>query len=247
MHISLLGSTGRLGTLIQELLIEKGIGFKALERSFLDSPESFKKYIDNLPTETILLDVSLPAGTKKLCQFIAQLNGTQRSKIKGIVIGTTGHSKEDLEVIARASENNPVCLVSNFSKGVFLFQELLKATTSLGISVSALAKELGFDLALNEVHHTRKLDAPSGTAVTLAEDAHIPLSKVSSLRVGSVVGEHTIYISQNSELLTIKHEANSRKLFAEGALELCKNIYKNSPKPGFIRKEEHIVPSHSKD
>jgi 4-hydroxy-tetrahydrodipicolinate reductase len=144
--------------------------------------------------------------------------------VKSFVIGTTGHSKELTELIEQVSKHVPVIIASNFSKGVFLFEEILRAKTTSGLCVSDLARELGFDLGLFETHHSKKKDAPSGTAVTLAKAAAIPASAVASLRVGSVIGEHTLLASAESEEIRITHTAQNRKLFALGAVSLLERM-----------------------
>ncbi|MEN9530485.1 MAG: hypothetical protein RI932_2358, partial [Pseudomonadota bacterium] len=89
-------------------------------------------------------------------------------------------------------------------------------------------RQLGFDLALWESHHTLKKDAPSGTAKTLAHAASVPHDRISSTRVGAVVGEHTLFLSQGAEELRISHMAHSRRLFADGAVDLCDRLFENS-------------------
>ena len=241
MNIALLGSTGRLGNLIYNQLIAENIRTYTITKEILTIKTDFQNFFSNLPSNTIILDVSLPMGTENLLDQIKQLNSEIRNKLKGIVIGTTGHTNAQLEKIKNLTNEVPICLVSNFSKGVFLFDQILNAKTSNGMTVSDLARSLGFDLALNEIHHTKKKDAPSGTAVSLANSAKLPLERVSSTRVGTVIGEHTLYFSQDSEMLEIKHSAHNRKLFALGAIQICKNINAKSPNPGLLVKEEFFT------
>jgi 4-hydroxy-tetrahydrodipicolinate reductase len=115
---------------------------------------------------------------------------------------------------------------------VFLLEEMLQARTSTGLSVAELARSLGFDLALWEAHHTRKLDAPSGTAKTLAEAAKIPENRISATRVGNVVGEHVVFLAAESEELRIQHLAHTRKLFALGACDMIERISHLTLSPG---------------
>jgi 4-hydroxy-tetrahydrodipicolinate reductase len=241
MYIGLIGTSGRLGTLTNELLTQKGIPFCQISREDLTNINNFNRLLSKIPEDFIILDLSLPTGTSNLCNIINQLTFDRLKKMRGIVVGTTGHDERQKELLLQTSTKTPICIVSNFSKGVYLFEELLNAKTSKGMSVSALAKALGFDLAMTEIHHSKKKDAPSGTALTLAEKAHITKNQISSVRVGKVVGEHILYLSTDSESLEIKHTAHTRKLFAEGAIELCKNIFNHSPKPGFIKKEDFFI------
>nr|BFD31261.1 4-hydroxy-tetrahydrodipicolinate reductase [Pigmentibacter ruber] len=237
MKIALLGSTGRLGSLVHKELNEEGIATYLVTKNVLESSREFQNFFTQLPEQIIILDVSLPSGTENLIIQLEQLDSENINKLRGIVIGTTGHSITQLEKIKNISKKLPICLVSNFSKGVFLFEQILNAKTSNGMSVCDLARSLGFDLALNEIHHTKKKDIPSGTAVTLASCANLSSEKVSSTRVGDVIGEHTLYFSQDSEMFEIKHSAHSRKLFALGAIQICKNMYAKSPVAGLLSKE----------
>ena len=241
MNIVLLGSTGRLGNLIHNQLNTENIPTFVLRKEILSANKDFQNFFSNLPNETIILDVSLPTGTEHLIAQVKLLNSEIKNKLKGIVIGTTGHTNAQQEKIKDLSNEFPVCLVSNFSKGVFLFDQILNAKTSNGLTVCDLARSLGFDLALNEIHHTQKKDAPSGTAVSLANTAKLPLERLSSTRVGNVIGEHTLYFSQDSEMLEIKHSAHSRKLFALGAIQICKNMYAKNLVVGLLSKEEFFT------
>lgn len=241
MHIGLIGTSGRLGTLTNELLTQQCIPFTQISRENLLNTTHFNELLKKIAEDLIILDLSLPTGTTNLCHIINELNLDVLKKIRGVVVGTTGHDERQKEFLIQTSKKVPICIVSNFSKGVYLFEEILKAKTTKGMSVAELAKVLGFDLAITEIHHTKKKDAPSGTALTLAESAQISKNQISSVRVGKIVGEHILYLSSDSESLEISHTAYTRKLFAEGAIELCKNIFNHSPKPGFIKKEDFFV------
>jgi 4-hydroxy-tetrahydrodipicolinate reductase len=105
---------------------------------------------------------------------------------------------------------------------------MMQAKTTCGKTVADLARQLGFDLALWESHHTLKKDAPSGTAKTLAKAAGVPNDRIASTRVGAVVGEHTLFLSQGAEELRFSHTAHSRKLFADGAVNFCERLFKQS-------------------
>lgn len=139
-------------------------------------------------------------------------------------MGTTGFDAEGLKALDTLDDCLPWCLVSNFSAGVHLFEELLGAKTRDGRSVADLARNLGFDLALWESHHTRKLDAPSGTAKTLALAGGIPEERISATRVGHVVGEHIVFASAEGEELRVQHIAHTRALFARGAVLMAERM-----------------------
>lgn len=232
MELFLVGSTGRLGSAVASLAAKRGIAVTALDRNaFVAS------------TDLVLLDVSLPLGTKQLCTGLLQAidNGQSDVKhIKGFVVGTTGHDKDTLELFSRLSRYIPICVVPNFSKGIFLFEQLLLAKTPVGLTVCALAEKLGFRVHLSETHHAQKKDAPSGTALLLSKVANIPPEDITSIRQGQVPGTHTLSCSSDAEALSIEHQAHSRDVFAQGALDLCERIFYQKPKPGFLSKEDFL-------
>lgn len=229
MTIALIGASGRLGSLILELLKEHNIKHKVLDRETLSNQNLFADFItENSKDPLVILDVSLPKGTCQLLENILvlskQKNTAQAKNITGLVIGTTGHGIHNLNLIKEVQNLMPVLLKSNFSKGVYLFEEMLKAKTHNGLSVVELARQLGFDLTLHEIHHTKKKDAPSGTALTLASKADIEISKITAERTGDVIGEHTITAKGHFEHMSITHSAHSRKAFALGAIDLCLDL-----------------------
>src|SRR5439155_6508779 len=143
-----------------------------------------------------------------------------------VVIGTTGHSAEQQQIIQRAAEVLPIVFASNFSVGVnVLFWLTRKAAELLGSD---------FNPEIIETHHKMKKDAPSGTAKTLAEivkharnsDSQIPIQ---SIREGEVVGNHTMIFSGPGECLELTHRASSREIFARGALRAAQWVTGKSP------------------
>ncbi|MBR3680523.1 MAG: 4-hydroxy-tetrahydrodipicolinate reductase [Clostridia bacterium] len=150
------------------------------------------------------------------------------------VVATTGHTEAELDAIYRAARSIPVFFAANMSVGVALLCELAK---------KAAAAFPDADIEIVERHHTRKLDAPSGTALTLAKEicevrpeAYISTGRsgrsvrdkneigIQSVRIGNVVGDHEIQIATEAETITLKHEAHSRSLFAQGALSAASFI-----------------------
>ena len=138
---------------------------------------------------------------------------------KPLVIGTTGHSSDQRQLIENAAKSLPVVFASNFSVGVnTLFALTRRAAEILGSE---------FSPQITETHHTRKKDAPSGTAKTLGEilkragKADVPIE---SIREGDVVGEHTVMFAGSAERLELTHHAGSREIFASGALRAAQWI-----------------------
>lgn len=153
-----------------------------------------------------------------------------------IVVSTTGHSEEELAMMKAASEKVAIFFSRNMSIGINLLMELCKKT----------AKTLGldFDIEIIEKHHNQKLDAPSGTALMLAEsvseerektelvyDRHSRRAKrdsseigVHSVRGGTIVGEHEVIFAGKDEVISLTHTATSREVFATGALKAAEFI-----------------------
>ena len=147
-----------------------------------------------------------------------------------LVVSTTGHTEEETKMMKDASEKVAIFFSRNMSIGINLLIELAKST----------AKTLGvaFDVEIVEKHHNQKLDAPSGTALMIAEaiaeereesefvyDRHAVRKKresseigIHSIRGGTIVGEHDAIFAGKDEIITISHTATSREVFAEGAL-----------------------------
>ena len=170
----------------------------------------------------VIIDFSLPEMLPSLLRFALRRNIP-------VVIGTTGLSDKDKKSLYEASERIPVFQTGNMSVGVNLQTELIaKAASALGSD---------FDVEIIETHHNTKLDSPSGTALMLADavksqrpDSEYVFGRsgqhkrqpneigIHAIRMGNIVGEHEVMIGTNNQTITLKHEAHSRALFAEGAL-----------------------------
>ncbi len=164
--------------------------------------------------------------------FTPELLATAVAQGKALVIGTTGHTAEEKAAIAEAAKSIPIVFASNYSVGVnTLFWLTRKATAILA----------DYDIEIVEMHHHHKLDAPSGTARTLAEvvceetgmdyEADVmhgrnglvgarPQRQIGmhSLRGGDVVGDHTVIYATDGERVELTHKASSRMTFAKGAV-----------------------------
>jgi 4-hydroxy-tetrahydrodipicolinate reductase len=172
----------------------------------------------------VVVDFSLPAALGELLRVAA------RQRV-AIVSGTTGLT--DTSELDRAATQIPVVWAANMSVGVQVLSELAaEAARRLGP---------GFDIEISEIHHRRKIDAPSGTALRLAEAVQQvrPLHAVTGrqgnvgargsdeigifgLRGGDVIGEHTVYLFGPGERIELTHRATNRDLFAEGALRAAR-------------------------
>jgi len=147
---------------------------------------------------------------------------------KPIVIGTTGFNDEQLQIIKEASQDIPVLLSFNMSKGIFFLKESIKDFLH--------KNQHNFECVIREVHHTEKVDSPSGTAIELEKtiqnnDTNKIISSINieSERVVGVNGIHEVSFINKNDSVVFKHEALSRNIFSEGALVIAKSIIKKEP------------------
>lgn len=160
----------------------------------------------------VLIDFSAPDATLATLDYVARYK-------KAVVIGTTGLGDDGIRKIEEVSKVVPVVFSPNMSVGVNVLFAILPDL------VKRLGPEYGIEIV--EAHHKGKKDAPSGTAKKLhevlscASGQDIPTH---SVRLGDIVGDHTVILCGNSERIEIKHQAHSRDLFAVGALKAAKWI-----------------------
>lgn len=155
----------------------------------------------------VIIDFSSP-------QALDEVLNLAISKYCPLVIATTGYTEQQMTDIQLASKKIPVFQSSNFSIGIYLMQRALDTLLS--------RMKQPYDVHLIDIHHNKKKDAPSGTAKMLVSgmSVHKPLDEIQtvSLRSGSVVGEHQVSIQWNQESLTLTHQAQSKEVFAFGAI-----------------------------
>ncbi len=223
LTIALVGY-GKMGKAIDA--IAEAQGFRVLHRIDSSSqltPDIFEK-------ADAIIDF-----TKKEA-FLYNLPAMLESR-KPIVVGTTGWHGELERVREKVYQyNGAMIYAANFSLGVQLFFRAVRAVAKL------YAPFPDFDIAVSEIHHTAKLDSPSGTALTIAHEilANVPRKnaiqtnthqkplphelQLASLRVGTVFGKHTVHIDSEFDDITLEHNAKNRYGFAKGALEAAKWI-----------------------
>ena len=182
----------------------------------------------------VIVDFSVPVASLNMLNYAV-------SSKTAMVIATTGFSKEELEIISEASKTIPIFKSSNMSFDINLMKKI--------VAEVALALK-GTDIEIVETHHNRKIDAPSGTAITLADSINNVLGGnmeyvynrhdihekrkpneigFSSIRGGNIVGEHSVQFYGAHETFEIKHTSYSRDVFAEGALKACEFIFNKAP------------------
>ena len=179
-----------------------------------------------------IIDFSHHDGTAALCAAAVE-------KKLPLVIATTGQNEEEMAIIREAAKSIPVFCSGNMSMGIALLVRLARET----------AKAFpGADIEIVEIHHNRKIDAPSGTALMLANaikdvrpEAEFVLGRsgqgkrqkqdigISALRLANYVGTHEVIVATDSQIITLKHEAVSRKLFADGALAAAEWLVNQAP------------------
>ncbi|HEX4553628.1 MAG TPA: 4-hydroxy-tetrahydrodipicolinate reductase [Xanthobacteraceae bacterium] len=255
MRLIVAGAGGRMGrTLVKAIADTDGailagavdapgsavIGRDAGELAGL-GPNGIKVTIDPAPLLAKadgLVDFTIPAATIALAEIVAKAGLVH-------VIGTTGFSSENEKLIATAAQRSVIVKSGNMSLGVNLLAALVRRV--------ARTLDQEFDVEILEMHHNKKIDAPSGTALMLgraaAEGRNIDLAQRSergrdgetgarkagdigfaSLRGGTVVGDHTVVFAGPAERIELSHKAEDRMIFARGAVKAA--LWAKGRKPG---------------
>lgn len=187
----------------------------------------YKSFDEVKEKPDVIIDFSSPAALK------AELDWAVKNNCP-VVLASTGYSADDLKLIDETAKRIAVFKTGNFSLGINLLVKLVKkAAETLGD---------GFDIEIIERHHNQKVDAPSGTALMLAESARSafedgkPLLNgrdgivgkrgkeigLHAVRGGTIVGEHEVMFAGEDEIITLSHSARSKKVFAVGAIRAAK-------------------------
>ncbi len=240
IRILLVGCNGKMGQIVaRTCMYKEGMSVVAGIDSSTKEGNSFPVYTHTSQVKEVvdvIIDFSHPSALAGILEYATE-------KSYPVVIATTGHSDEQKLLIEQASLTIPVLLSANMSLGINLILDLVKRA----------AKTLNgaFDIEIIEKHHNQKIDAPSGTALAIADainsslpgnemkyvyDRHSSMQKrtrdeigIHSIRGGTITGEHTILFAGNDEMIEIKHTAVSKELFAEGALKAAAFLYDKAP------------------
>ena len=227
MRVLVSGLYGHMGREVAALL-QKGVeGGELAAGVSLDIDGSFdvpcaESFAQAETDVDCIIDFSHHSCTKDLLEFAVFHN-------LPVILATTGQTEEELQMIRDAAEHIPVFFAANYSLGVALLIDLAK---------KAAAVMNDAEIEIVEQHHNRKVDAPSGTALAIAHaiqevrpDSDIVTGRsgygkrkpqdigIHSVRMGNIVGIHEVIIGTANQSITLKHEAFSRALFAEGALK----------------------------
>lgn len=228
INVAIVGCNGKMGGFVAQAVSENPntralFGVDAFGESRYDFPV-YKSFDEAQQKPDVIIDFSHPSTLEGMLGY-AVSNGVP------CVICTTGYSEEQREQIAEASKSVAIFCSGNMSLGINLLIELCKqATKVLGG---------GFDIEIVEKHHNLKVDAPSGTALMIADaisetlpqepqyvyDRHAYRKKrskdeigIHAVRGGTIVGEHEVIFAGHDEVITLTHQAQSKEVFAVGSV-----------------------------
>jgi 4-hydroxy-tetrahydrodipicolinate reductase len=247
MKITICGAAGKMGQAIVSVVktefdvqIAGALEYDGNKAIGAGDPIIFPvSSLEKFLTESdVVIDFTNPESTLK------NLEAAKKYDVP-VVVGTTGFTEKQREKISEISKNIPIVFSPNMSVGVNILFKL----------VEAVAKKIpDYDIEIVELHHNKKKDSPSGTAVKLAEVAASSIDKnindvvvygrhfsdlarkkeeigILSVRAGDIVGEHTVYFAGSGERIELTHRAHSRDTFATGAVRAAKWLV-SSQNPG---------------
>jgi 4-hydroxy-tetrahydrodipicolinate reductase len=222
MKVVLCGANGAMGKLIDEIL-----GAACVGRVSIDGENGVPKTFAELGhvDADVVIDFSHHSAISDVLAYGKAIGAA-------VVVGTTGHTEEEKAQIFAASEEIPVFYSGNVSVGIAVLCRLAKTAVSFFPDA---------DIEIVEVHHTRKVDAPSGTAHMIFNaikevrpNAYENCGRagegkrtkdeigISALRMGNVVGIHEVHINTGNQTLVLKHESGSRAMLADGAVDAAR-------------------------
>tara|TARA_B100000401_G_scaffold399179_1_gene310214 strand:- start:53 stop:829 length:777 start_codon:yes stop_codon:yes gene_type:complete len=243
INLAITGCMGRMG----QQLIKSSKNFKEFKLVALTENKIINKKISGVRPQfntidafnkaNVIIDFTVPKCTLQILNIAAKLK-------KKVVIGTTGFSKKEEHFIKKISKKIPILKAGNMSLGVNLLMYLTEITSR------SLGKD--FLYKIYEIHHSKKKDYPSGTALMLGNGIAIGKNKnfsnmigkkylnkknfpygkkinFNSIRRGNVIGEHIVKFSSGKELVTLNHVSFDRALYSEGALTASKWLMKKKP------------------
>jgi 4-hydroxy-tetrahydrodipicolinate reductase len=250
VRVLISGATGRMGQAVTALAgADPGIQVVGgLDRDGVEPPENAATKVSNLrsvgeilPDADVIIDFSAPPFLKELLEAVLD---AERTGGPALVIGTTGLDSEVESLLTRTATIQPVLNAANFSVGVNILLALVQQTAA------ALGPD--FDVEIVEAHHRRKEDAPSGTALALAQAVAsgraVDLADVRrdgrsgrvgprvpgeiglhAVRGGDLIGDHQVLFISDMERVELGHRAADRRLFAAGAIRAARWIAGRNP------------------
>ena len=239
-NIILSGCNGKMGKVITACVANNNdcriVAGVDINTEALSNFPVYSSFDEIKETADVIIDFSHPSVLKDLLAFA-------KAKKLALVLATTGFSASQTELIKSAAKEIPLFFTFNMSLGINLLVALSKK--------AAEVLSGNFDIEIIEKHHNQKLDAPSGTAIMLAEainetldhkmmyeyDRHSKREKrpsneigIHSIRGGNIVGEHEVIFAGHDEVITLAHRATSKEVFAVGAIKAA--IYMNGKSAG---------------
>ena len=229
------GCNGRMGKMIADIVKEDG-DIEIAEGVDINTAAADFPVVDSIDKVSAAADVVVDFGNASAVDGVIRWCVSHKIPL---VECTTGLSDETLELIKKSSETTPMFKSANMN----LISKILKEN-------AAKLTEAGFDVEIVEKHHRTKLDAPSGTALALADAVNDGLDKkkdyvfdrsgrrmvrpdteigISAVRGGSIVGDHDVIFAGRDEVITFSHSAYSRAVFAKGAVEAAKFVVGKAP------------------
>lgn len=234
-RVILCGCSGYMGRVVTEIIAaDPDAEIVAGVDPFDAGDKSYPVYSDIRQCEAeadALIDFSSPKALEGLLSYCVE-------KKLPAVFCTTGYSEEQLGMIHASSEKIAVMKSANMSLGINMLLKLIQ-------DAAKLLAPAGFDMEIVEKHHNRKVDAPSGTALALADSLNEALDQkyeyvydrsgrreqrpkyeigISAVRGGNIVGEHDVIFAGLDEVITFRHTAYSRSVFAKGAVQAAKYL-----------------------
>ena len=232
VEVILHGCNGRMGQMLSELIskdeeMKVVAGIEPSGEAKNDYPV-YKSFDELKETADVIIDFSTASAIDGLLDYCEKTHTP-------LVLCSTGLSEAQLDRVEKFAKESAVLVSANMSLGINVLLKLLK-------SVTKTLYENGFDIEIVEKHHNQKIDAPSGTALALAdemkeelEDISYNLNRtevrkkrerneigISAVRGGTIVGEHEVIFAGTDEVIEIKHTAYSRAIFAKGAMSAAK-------------------------
>lgn len=230
INIVLNGACGHMGRVIAGMVAEQedcrivaGVDLQKSEKEdfpVVQHPSEISQPVD------VIIDFSHPSALKNILDYAV-------SRKIPIVVATTGLSQEQRDSLQTAAKEIPVFFSANMSLGIHLLIDLVKKASAV------LGEE--FDIEIVERHHNQKIDAPSGTALAIADalsevvphdyvyDRHAQRKKrtkgeigIHAVRGGTIVGDHTVIFAGKDEVIEVKHAAASKEVFATGSIRAAR-------------------------
>ncbi len=242
VKILLHGCNGRMGRMITSIVEEDPhaeiVAGVDINMSVDNSYPVYRTLSEVKETAEVIVDFGNASAVDTLLEYCL-------AKHIGVVLCTTGLSDEQLAKVEEVSKEVPVLKSANMSLGINLIMKILQEN-------AAVLEEAGFDIEIVERHHRNKVDAPSGTALALADAVNEGCTKdyeyvfdrstrrmkrpdeeigISAVRGGSIVGDHDVIFAGQDEVITFSHTAYSRALFGKGAVQAAKFL--KDCKPGY--------------